>query len=192
MEYAGYCGDGAVLSSVHRNITGDEESNRVVEIVDEPVAEGLERLMHRTIKKVGQDIEALHFNTGIAELIKLNNEMTGLTRMPRELAENFVLMLAPFAPHLAEELWGVLGHNKSLARRPWPTFDPDRMVEASVEVPVQINGKLRDRITIAVDADEAAVFAAAESSPKIKPWIEGKQVKKRLYVPGRLVNMVVQ
>lgn len=180
------------LSSVHRNITGDEESNRVVEIVDEPVAEGLERLMHRTIKKVGQDIEALHFNTGIAELIKLNNEMTGLTKMPRELAENFVLMLAPFAPHLAEELWSFLGHSKSLARRPWPTFDPDRMVEASVEVPVQINGKLRDRITIAVDADEAAVFAAAESSPKIKPWIEGKQVKKRLYVPGRLVNMVVQ
>jgi leucyl-tRNA synthetase len=179
------------LSAVHRNIAGDEESRKTVSIVDGPIPEAVDRMMHRAIRKVAEDIEALRFNTAIAELIKLNNEMTGLAAMPRELAENFVLMLAPFAPHLAEELWSVLGHTKSLARRPWPTYDPAKLVESTLEIPVQVNGKLRDRITVPADADEATILSTAESAEKVRPWIEGKPVRKRLYVPKRLVNFVV-
>jgi leucyl-tRNA synthetase len=148
-------------------------------------------MMHRTIKKVGEDIEHLRFNTAIAELIKLNNEITGSEVVPRELAETFTLLLAPFAPHLAEEVWSRLGHTKSLARRPWPTFDEAKLTESTMELPVQINGKVRDKITVAADADEAAILATAEKSEKVQPWIAGKSIKKKLYVPKKLVNIVV-
>src|SRR5262249_12957179 len=106
--------------------------------------------------------------------------------------ENFTLMLAPFAPHIAEELWLALGHTKSLARRPWPTFDPAKLVESTLELPVQVNGKLRDKITVPADADESTILAAAEIAEKVRPWLAGKQMKKRLYVPKKLVNLVVQ
>src|SRR4030095_6009552 len=104
------------------------------------------------IKKVGEDLEGLRFNTAIAELIKLNNEMGRLSAMPRELAEDFVLMLAPFAPHVAEEIGSRMAPTKSLSRRPWPTFDPAKLTEASIELPVQVNGKVRDKITVPSDA----------------------------------------
>jgi leucyl-tRNA synthetase len=179
------------LNGVWRNLVGDEESGKVAAIEAIAIPEPVERMMHRTIKKVADDIEGLRFNTAIAELIKLNNEMTRMEVIPRELAENFTLMLAPFAPHLAEELWERLGHHKSLARRPWPTFDAAKMVESTMEIPVQVNGKLRDKITVATDADEETILATALAAEKVKPWIEGKEVKKRLYVPKKLVNLVV-
>jgi leucyl-tRNA synthetase len=180
------------LASVHRNLMGDEEdAKRVVSIQPVPIEEALERQMHRTIKKVGEDIQALRFNTAIAELIKLNNEITGMTVIPRELAETLVLMLAPFAPHLSEELWERLGHHKSLARRPWPMYDQAKLAESSIELPVQVNGKVRDRITVAADADDQTILAAAESSPRVQPWIAGKSIKKKLVVPKKLVNFVV-
>ena len=193
------------LSSVYRNLIGDDDSitaepsgsaagspvPRRATLTDGPVPEPLDRQMHRTIKKVGEDIAALRFNTAIAELIKLNNELTGAPSVPRELAENFALLLAPFAPHLAEELWLRLGHHKSLARRPWPTFDPAKLVETTLEIPVQVNGKLRDKITVANDASEDAVLSQAAAAAKVVPYLEGKTVKKRLYVPKKLVNFVV-
>ncbi|HEY7088486.1 MAG TPA: leucine--tRNA ligase, partial [Tepidisphaeraceae bacterium] len=171
------------LNSVWRNLIGDEESKKVVKIVNGAIPEALDRMMHRTIKKVGEDIANLRFNTGIAELIKLNNEITGMESVPRELAETFVLLLAPFAPHIAEEIWERLGHHKSLARRPWPQFDEKKLVESTMELPVQVNGKLRDKITVPADVDEATIFQTAESSERVKPWIEGKTIHKRLYVP---------
>jgi leucyl-tRNA synthetase len=177
------------LNSVWRNFIGEtEETARVASI---PIPDDLDRKMHYAIKKVGLDIQALRFNTGIAELIKLNNEMTGLSPLPRDLAENFVLMLAPFAPHMAEEIWERLGHHKSLSRRPWPTFDPAKLVESTMEIPVQVNGKLRDRITVAADATEADILAKAEVAEKVVPWVTGKTIRKRLYVSQRLVNFVV-
>jgi len=106
------------------------------------------------------------------------------------LAETFVLMLAPLAPHQAEEIWSRLGHTKSLARRPWPTFDPAKLVESSIVIPVQVNGKLRDKIMIAADASEDVVVAAAMNAEKVKPWLDGKTIRKTLYVPGRMVNFV--
>ena len=147
--------------------------------------------MHRAIKKVADDIDALRFNTAIAELIKLNNELTGLPSVPRPIAENLTLMLAPFAPHIAEEIWERLGHHKTLTRRPWPTFDPAKMTESTMELPVQVNGKLRDRIVVAADADDLTILTAAENSEKVRPWVEGKTIHKKLYVPKKLVNFVV-
>jgi leucyl-tRNA synthetase len=181
------------VNAVWRNLIGDEENNRTATIVDSPVPEALDRQMHRAIKKVAEDVEGLRFNTAIAELIKLNNEIGRLPNnaVPRELAENFVLMLAPFAPHLAEEVWERLGHNKSLARRPWPTVDPAKLVEALMELPVQVNGKVRDRITVPADSGEDLILAAAEQAPAVRPWIDGKTIRKRLYVPKKLVNLVV-
>ncbi len=177
------------LNSVWNNLVGEEEKPRKIEPIAIP--EAVDRQMHRTIKKVGDDIEHLRFNTAIAELIKLNKEVGQLGVVPRELAETFVLLLAPLAPHQAEEIWSRLGHTKSLARRPWPMFDPAKLVESSIEIPVQVNGKLRDKITIAADADEDVVVAAAMSAEKIKPWLDGKTIRKTLFVPGRMVNFVV-
>jgi leucyl-tRNA synthetase len=179
------------LSGVWRNLVGDEENSRVAVINGSTIPEALERQMHRTIKKVEEDITLLRFNTAIAELIKLNNEMTKLSEIPRELAENLTLMLAPFAPHIAEELWQHLGHHKSLARRPWPTYDEAKLAESTMELPVQVNGKLRDRVIVPADADEATILSAAEAAPGAKPWLDGKTIRKRLYVPKKLVNFVV-
>jgi leucyl-tRNA synthetase len=179
------------LNSAWRNLVGDEESNKKPDIRPVPIADELDRMMHRAIKKVGDDIENLRFNTAIAELIKLNNELTGMPVIPRDLAETFTLLLAPFAPHIAEEVWHRLGHEKSLSRRPWPTYDPAKLVDDTIELPVQVNGKLRDRILVAADADEETIFSTAEAAERVRPWIEGKQVRKRLYVPKKLVNFVV-
>jgi leucyl-tRNA synthetase len=179
------------LNAVWRNLVGDEENNKVAKIDPIAIPEAIDRQMHRTIKKVEEDVAGLRFNTAIAELIKLNNEMTKLPVIPRELAENFALLLAPFAPHIAEELWERLGHTKSLARRPWPTYDPAKLVESTMELPVQVNGKLRDKISVPADADEETILTTAAAAAGAKTWLEGKTVKKRLYVPKKLVNFVV-
>jgi leucyl-tRNA synthetase len=177
------------LASVHRNLVGEEGAPSRIQNV--PIPEALNRMMHRTIKKVADDIQQLRFNTAIAELIKLNNELIHEPAIPRELAENFTLMLAPFAPHLAEELWLHLGHHKSLARRPWPAFDPEKLVDTTLEIPVQVNGKLRDKITVSANASEEEVLTQAAAAEKILPYLAGKTVRKRLYVPKKLVNFVV-
>jgi leucyl-tRNA synthetase len=180
------------LNAVWRNLVGDDEDNSKSEISNSEIPDSLDRQMNRAIKKVGEDIEGLRFNTGIAELIKLNNEMGKLEAIPRRLAENFVLMLAPFAPHICEEIWQRLGHDQSLARYPWPKFDPAKLQETTMELPVQVNGKLRDKISVPADADEQTILKAAERAEKVRPWIEGKTIVKRLYVPRKLVNFVVK
>jgi leucyl-tRNA synthetase len=186
------------LNGVWRNLIGDDDSTteaanppNSVRVADGPIPDEIDRQMHRTIKKVGEDIEALRFNTAIAELIKLNNAITHLEKVPRELAETFTLLLAPFAPHIAEEIWDRLGHNKSLARRPWPTYDEKKLAEQTIELPVQVNGKLRGRIMVAADAPEAEILGMAEKDPDVQQWLDGKTIKKRLYVPKKLVNFVV-
>ena len=110
----------------------------------------------------------------------------------RRRAETFTLLLSPFAPHLAEEIWERLGHHKSLARRPWPSYDESKLTESTIELPVQVNGKVRDKVSVPADADEATVLAAAEAAEKVRPWVDGKTVTMRKYVPGKLVNLVVK
>jgi leucyl-tRNA synthetase len=177
------------LQSVWRILVDDEGKARVS---SDAIPPDLDRRMHRAIKKVGDDILALRFNTAIAELIELKNEMTQLKSVPRELAENFTLMLSPLAPHIAEEIWEKLGHHKSLSHRPWPTADESKLTEETIEIPVQVNGKLRGKIVVAAEATEADVLAAAEAAEQIKTWLDGKSVVKRLYVTGKMVNFVVR
>jgi len=184
------------LNSVWRTLVGDEEASdpakRQVQIVDVPVPDALDRQMHRTIKKVGEDIKHLRFNVAIAELIKLNNEAGSLNPVPREFATTMTKLLAPFAPHIAEELWEKLGESPTVHHSAWPVFDPKKLAESTIEVPVQVNGKLRDKLVLAAESSDEDVLAAAMASDKVKPWLEGKTVKKKLYVPGRLVNIVVE
>ena len=180
------------LNGVARNILGDAENHKLVTVTDAPIPAALEQTVHRTIKKVGDDITFLRFNTAIAELIKLNNEMTHLDTMPRELASVYARLLAPFAPHLAEEIWAALGNPPSIAHAAWPTFDAAKLESATMELPVQVNGKLRGKITVPAEASEADILGAAQIDAAIKPWVEGKALKKALYVPKKLVNFVVQ
>jgi leucyl-tRNA synthetase len=190
------------LNAVWRNLIGDDEdregeapsepSSGSRRIGDAPVPDAVERQLHRAIKKVAEDIEGLRFNTAIAELIKVNNELTHLPSIPREFAERFVLILAPFAPHIAEEIWNRLGHEESLARHPWPAYDPAKLVESTLELPVQVNGKLRGKITVPADADEGTILTTAKADPAVKSWVDGKTLVKQLYVPKKLVTFVVK
>jgi leucyl-tRNA synthetase len=152
-------------------------------------SEELDRLLHKTIKKVTEDIERMAFNTAVSALmIFVNEALKDPARLSRPQAERFVLILSPFAPHIAEELWERLGHDQTLAYEPWPEWDPARIVEAQRELAVQVNGKLRARITVAADAPEAEVRRLAQRA--VAKLIAGKTVAKVVVVKDRLVNIV--
>ncbi|MEM6327240.1 MAG: leucine--tRNA ligase [Bacteroidota bacterium] len=149
------------------------------------------RVTHATIQKVTDDIDGLRFNTAIAAMMEWINAANRWDSVPRETAESFVLLLAPFAPHLAEELWSRLGHAQSLTYVAWPAFDPDLLTADEIEIAVQVNGKLRGTVTVPADADKAAVLAAAKAEPNVQRHTEAKTLRKEIVVPGRLVNLVV-
>ncbi|MEM8874746.1 MAG: leucine--tRNA ligase [Planctomycetota bacterium] len=180
------------LRSVHRNLVGDEENNVTATIEKTDVPDELDRQLHKATAKVQDDLEHLRFNTAIAELIKLNNAFGKLDVIPHAAAERFVKLLAPFAPHLAEELYRALGFTETVTRAPWPSYDKAKLKDASIEIPVQVLGKLRDKITIDAEAGKDATLAAARGAEKVAPLLEGKTVVKEIYVPGRLVNFVVK
>jgi leucyl-tRNA synthetase len=150
----------------------------------------LERLLHQTIKKVSEDIENFKFNTAISALMILMNEMTA-----QEFAiahfETFLKLLLPFAPHIAEELWENLGHKESIAEEPWPKYDPSLIVEEEIDLVVQVNGKVRDTIRVKADISEDEAKKVVLESGKVKKWIEGKEIKKIIFVKGKLINVVV-
>jgi leucyl-tRNA synthetase len=159
-------------------------------MTDEAIPAGLDRRLHRAIRKVGEDIESLRFNTAIAELIELMNEASRAESLPRAFVRDYTLLLAPFAPHLAEEIWHrVLGNESSVVLAAWPAYDPAKLVESSIELPVQVNGKLRGKITVPAGADESTVLAAAEAD--VARHLDGRTVRKRVYVAGKMVNLVV-
>jgi leucyl-tRNA synthetase len=149
------------------------------------------RLLHQTIKKVTEDLDAMRFNTAIAAMMELSNHLTKLEVRPRAVLNSLVLLLSPFAPHLAEELWSMLGHSHTLAYEPWPSYDEALTRAEEIEVPVQINGKLRSKITVPADTNQAGLQAAALADARIRELLEGKQVRKVIVVPGKLVNIVV-
>ena len=150
------------------------------------------RVLHRTIREVTQDIERTSFNTAIAKMMECTNFFFKADPRPRSAMERFVLILSPFAPHLSEELWQSLGHGKTLAYEPWPGYDESLIKEDTVEVPVQVNGKVRGRVSVAADADEAGLEAAARADDKIAQQLEGKTIVKKIIVPGRMINFVVK
>jgi leucyl-tRNA synthetase len=149
------------------------------------------RKLHQTIQKVTDDLDGMRFNTAIAAMMEFTNHVTKLEVRPRAVLEPFVLLLSPFAPHLAEELWRALGHADTLAYEPWPKYDPDLIKADEIEVPVQINGKLRARLTVPAGTNEARLRETALADPRIRELIAGKQVRKVIVVPGKLVNIVV-
>jgi leucyl-tRNA synthetase len=149
------------------------------------------RKLHQTIRKVTEDLDGMRFNTAIAAMMELTNHLTPLATKPRSVLETFALLLSPFAPHLAEELWRALGHLETLAYAPWPKCDPALMTKNEIEVPVQVNGKLRVRLTVAADVDEDALKSLALSNEKVREAIAGKEIRKVIVVPKKLVNIVV-
>lgn len=152
----------------------------------------LVRLLHKTIKKVSHDTETLNFNTAISQMMIYSGELAKAERIPRSLWEPFVLLLAPYAPHLAEELWQKLGYSESLAYAPWPTYDEELCKETEVTIVVQVNGKIRDKFNVAPGTSKEELEKTAQTLPGVQKWIEGHRVIKIISVPDKLVNIVVQ
>jgi leucyl-tRNA synthetase len=156
------------------------------------------RKLHQTIRKITGDFDSRwHFNTSIASLMELLNELYALedklSPAPiKEILENLTLMLAPFAPYTAQELWAVLGHNTPAFREPWPTFDERLAKEELAEVVIQVNGKLRGKIEVVFGAPEEHLKQRALANEKIQPFLDGKQIVKVIVVPDKLVNIVVR
>jgi leucyl-tRNA synthetase len=178
-----------------------------------PEARAVQRKLHQTIKRVSDDFQGRwHFNTCISAIMELVNALYAYEETVARMAANgdggnaaavhtpllaevqcsLVLLLAPFAPYLAHELWEMLGEKGNLLKAPWPKFDPALAKEEELEIPVQINGKLRSRIVVPADATEETVLERALADEKVKAMIAGKQIVKKIYVPGKLVNIVVK
>lgn len=155
--------------------------------------EETERLMHKTMKKVTEDIETMSFNTAISALMVYTNHLQSLKEdVPTEAAEKLALMVSPFAPHLGEECWSMLGHNESLAYHPWVEYDEELCIDTAVTIGVQVNGKARGEITIAKDANEDTVIKAAKEVERVQAQLDGKEIKKIIYVPERILNIIAK
>jgi leucyl-tRNA synthetase len=146
---------------------------------------------HQTVKRVTEGMEELRYNTSIAALMELVNALRADSCAHRSLVEGLVIMLAPFAPHFAEESWERLDHSTSIFDARWPVWDEGLVVEDTVEVVVQVNGKTRGKVTVARDAAQDTVVAAAGQDAPVRRFTEGKHVRKVVYVPNRLLNLVV-
>jgi len=149
------------------------------------------KVLHKTIKKVTSDTDKMSFNTAIAAMMEFVNDAYKWDTMPHEVSTVFVQLLNPYAPHVAEELWERLGNGPSISESTWPEFDEQYLIEDSVTVAVQVNGKVRATISVAPDADQATVMSIAQADPSVLKWIEGKEIKKKIYVPGKICNIVV-
>ncbi|MBS2016943.1 MAG: leucine--tRNA ligase [Deltaproteobacteria bacterium] len=160
-------------------------------VTDAAPDEETKRLLHKTIKKVGEDIEHLRFHTAIAAMMVLVKHLNGLKQTPKEVAKVFALLVSPFAPHLGEELWQRLGGTTTLAYEPWPAFDPALVKDDVVDIGVQVNGKARANVVIPADADEETAKTAALADDRVKQFTDGKTIKKVIYVKGRILNLIV-
>ena len=167
-----------------------DDGERLADLADGPGTPEQQRLTAKAIDGVTEDLEAMRFNTAISKLMVFSREVARDAALPRELAEAFILLLSPFAPHLAEELWQRLGHPQSLAAEPWPTADAALLEESTLTLAVQVNGKRRDEIEVPADADEETIRRAALASPGVARQLEGREPKRVIIVPGRLVNIV--
>ena len=190
-QMSGVAGVGRFLNRVWRIVANETDglSEQVCEI--EPPAE-IVRLMHKTIRAVREDIESMRFNTAISKLMEMSNALIALERKSRSVVEVFVLLLAPFAPHICEELWALLGHKTSLAYEPLPSFDPALAEDELREYVVQVNGKLRHKVLAASGLSAADLIRTVRADPRVAGLLEGKQIVKEIAVPNRLVNFVVK
>jgi leucyl-tRNA synthetase len=181
-----------LLQRIWRNVV-DEETGAVT-VSSDPLEPATERALHRTIEAVREGMEKMRFNVAIAKITELNNHLTARYPdggVPRDVIEPMVLLLSPLAPHIGEELWSRLGHPDSLATEPFPVADPALLVDETVEVPVQVNGKVRARVHVPADADDATMEAAARADERVAVLLDGATVRKVVAVPGRLINFVI-
>ena len=181
------------LNRVWRLLIDDRSDDMKLagQVQDVPADKETLRMLHQTIKRVSDDLESMSFNTAIAAMMEFANFLTKEEVRPRSALDTLVLLLSPFAPHLAEELWRTLGHTQTLAYEPWPGYDPALLKAEEIEIPIQINGKLRSKVTVPAGIDQASLEQAALADEKVRGLIEGKKVKKVIVVPGKLVNIVV-
>ena len=191
---AGVVGVRGFLDRAWRLIVDDKCEILALNVAVQPVepTEEQNRTLHKTIKQVTNDLEGMAFNTAISRMMEFVNFFTKQSVRPHSVMERFVLLLAPFAPHIAEELWHLLGHATTLAYEPWPAYDDALTQDAEIEIPVQILGKLRGKVVVPAGSDQATLIAAARSEPRIAELLSGKEVVKTIVVPGKLVNFVVK
>ena len=178
------------LNRVWRLVVDEESGALADRLTDADPAREQLRSLHWTIKKVTDDIEERAFNTAIAAMMEFVNAANKWDAVPRQIMEPFLVLLSPFAPHLSEELWARLGHDESLAHADWPEYQDRLLQREVVEIPVQVNGTVRDTIEIEADADEAAVIGAAKAADNVARHLDGKDIHREIYVPGRIVNFV--
>ncbi len=179
-----------LLQRVWRNLVNEETGD--LQVTDQETPLELKRILHQTIQSVREDMENLRFNTAIARITELNNEITkSNTETPREVAEVLIHLIAPLVPHIAEELWEMLGNDSSVVYSPFPTPDPTYLVSETVEIPIQINGKLKSKITVPSDLSSSDLRTAALSDEKIASIISDTEIKKEIIVDGKLVNFVI-
>ena len=152
----------------------------------------LDRVYHQTVKKVTQDFENLGFNTAISQMMIFVNACYKKGSCPKAYAESFVKMLSCICPHLGEEIWEIFGHGESLAREPWPAWEEDKIREDTIQIPVQVNGKVRATVEIAVDEEQDSVLEKAHAMKNVQTAMSGKTVIREIYVKGRIVNIVVK
>jgi leucyl-tRNA synthetase len=170
----------------------DADTDRLCdEVKDTDADEATLRLLNQTIKKVGDDVESFSFNTAISAMMIFVNHLSKQSARPKSVIEKFILILSSFAPHIAEELWLRLGHKDSLAYEPWPEYDRELIKEKEIELAVQVNGKIKDRIVVAADAGEEQIKQKALSCKKVSAAMAGKEPGKIFVVKSRLVNIVV-
>jgi leucyl-tRNA synthetase len=174
-------------------IESRSERNILIESIQD-VAPTFEqnRIVHMTIQAVTRDLDGMSFNTAIARMMEFVNFFTKETVRPQKAMETLVLLLSPFAPHMAEELWEALGHSATLAYEPWPQYDESATRAAEIEVPLQINGKVRAKVVIAAGCSAQDLEKAARNHERIAELLEGKQIVKAIVVPGRMVNFVAK
>ncbi|MCK6529233.1 leucine--tRNA ligase [Myxococcota bacterium] len=180
------------LQRVYRLAVDERTGGPNPALGDHPVPESLDRLLHRSAMKVEQDIEGMRFNTAISQMMVLSNELQRQERLPRAALEVLLRLLHPFAPHLAEECWSLLGHTEGLSHAPWPTWDAERAREESVTFVVQVDGRLRGKLDIVPDAPRDEVLARAKQDENVARFLEGREVAKEVFVPGRLVNFILK
>jgi leucyl-tRNA synthetase len=165
---------------------------RLLDKVSDKPNKEYQTTLHKTIKAVSEDIENVKFNTAIAKLMTLVNEMGKAAHVYKEDYEILLKLVYPFAPHLCEEIWETLGHNEDMVYVSWPEYDESKMVESTIEMVVSINGKVRDKIEVSLDTPKEEVLALAKQTEKIIPLLEGKTIIKEIFVPKKLVNLVVK
>jgi leucyl-tRNA synthetase len=181
------------LDRVWRMIVDEPNEKTVLHpaIVEMEPTDGQLRMVHKTIKAVSRDIHNLGFNTAISRMMEFVNYFTKLEQRPKSAIETFVLLLSPFAPHIAEEMWRLLGHSNSLAYEPWPVWDEALTIDASVEIPIQVNGKNRSKVIVPRGTPQAELESVAKQDPRIIELLDGKPLRKTIIVPDRLINFVV-